>query len=391
MGFVALLGMDVLPQIIPDLPQAMGVGSAEVRGDSIYYFGGSNTWTGTIRYPTVYKYDGTSWQEYTTMPDNDVWGISSALRGDSAFIYGGYANGTNKLRIFNFLDSSWVYATSSPSIGASYGHTMECIQDSLYMFFNGYVYRYDINSDSWSQRATASKGASYLQSTVYMDEVYLTGWASFGFYKYNPVLDGWTQLADMPYTVTGGSIRCVDDKIYYVGGTNGVGGGSFNNTLVYDIAADQWRDTSMVISDNRAFMADVLYKNKFYVIGGLDPAGKAVASVELISEGLPTAADNEYRISENFELFQNYPNPFDSYTSIRYTVPSVARGGYEGPHVTLKLYDVLGKEVATLVDEVKPAGTYEIGLDASALLPGVYFYKLQAGSFTATKKLQYSR
>ena len=57
----------------------------------------------------------------------------------------------------------------------------------------------------------------------------------------------------------------------------------------------------------------------------------------------------------------------------------------------MKLYDVLGKEVATLVDEVKPAGTYEISLDASALLPGVYFYKLQAGSFTATKKMQYSR
>ena len=53
MGFVALLGMDVLPQIIPDLPQPIGIGSAEVRGDSIYYFGGSNTWTGTIRYPPI--------------------------------------------------------------------------------------------------------------------------------------------------------------------------------------------------------------------------------------------------------------------------------------------------------------------------------------------------
>ena len=390
-GLVTLLVMEAFPQNIPDLPQAIGVGSTEVRGDSIYYFGGSDTWTGTIRFPTVYKFDGNSWQEYTSMPDNDVWGISTAIKGDRAFIYGGYSNGTNKLRIFNFIDTTWVYATSSPSIGSSYGHTMECVQDSLYMFFNGYVYRYDISSDTWSQRETLSKGGSYLQSTVYQDEIYLTGWSTSTFFKYNPVRNDWTQLADLPHFVIGGSIRGVDDKIYYVGGTSGFGGGTFNNTMVYDIAANQWSDTSITLSANRAYMADVLYKNNFYVIGGLGPEGKAVASVELITAGITTAADQEYLVSGNFGLSQNFPNPFDSYTRILYTVPSLQVGGNQGPHVTLRIYDVLGKEVATLVDEVQPAGTYEIGLDASALLPGVYFYKLQAGQLTATKKLHCSK
>jgi len=387
-GLMTLLGMNLLSQTIPDLPAVRGVGSAEVRGDSIFYFGGSDSYTGTNRYAIVYKYDGNSWQEYTSMPDNDVWGISSAIKGDRAYIYGGYSNGTNKLRIFSFTDKTWEYAANSPNIGSSYGHTMECVKDSLYLFFNGYVFRYDISSNTWSQKETLNKGGSYLESTVYRDEIYVTGWSSSTFFKYNPAKNEWTQLADMPYFVTSGSIRCMNNLIYNVGGTAGFGGGTFSNVLVYDIAADQWRDTTLVLSDKRAYMADVLYKNNFYVIGGLGPDGKGVSKVELISAGAVTGSDKDHIISESFELFQNFPNPFDSYTSIRYAIPALRDNGYEGLHVTLKLYDVLGKEVATLVNDEKPAGTFEVGLDASILSPGIYFYRLQAGSYTATKILQ---
>ena len=65
-----------------------------------------------------------------------------------------------------------------------------------------------------------------MHSIVYQDEVYLVGWTNGEFYKYNPVSDQWTQLADLPYFVTGASIKCVDDKIYCVGGSSGGGGGS---------------------------------------------------------------------------------------------------------------------------------------------------------------------
>ena len=50
------------------------------------------------------------------MPDNDVWGISTTVKGDSAFVYGGYAFGNNKLRIYNFVDNTWQYAQNSPNI-----------------------------------------------------------------------------------------------------------------------------------------------------------------------------------------------------------------------------------------------------------------------------------
>ncbi len=81
-----------------------------------------------------------------------------------------------------------------------------------------------------------------------------------------------------------------------------------------------------------------------------------------------------------FALFQNYPNPFNPTTRIRYEVSNMQ-------FVTLKVFDVLGNEVATLFDEEKPAGKYETKFDASNLSSGVYFYTLYSTYFTQTKKL----
>jgi hypothetical protein len=85
-------------------------------------------------------------------------------------------------------------------------------------------------------------------------------------------------------------------------------------------------------------------------------------------------------VPDNFQLFQNYPNPFNPSTKISWQSPV-------GSWQTLKVYDILGNEVATLVDEYKPAGKYEVEFNAAELSSGVYFYTLQAGSFTNTKKL----
>jgi hypothetical protein len=81
-----------------------------------------------------------------------------------------------------------------------------------------------------------------------------------------------------------------------------------------------------------------------------------------------------------FLLEQNYPNPFNPTTIIKYQIPALS-------FVTLKVYDVLGNEIATLVNEEKPSGKYEVKFDATGLPSGVYFYKLQAGTFVKTKKM----
>jgi hypothetical protein len=81
-----------------------------------------------------------------------------------------------------------------------------------------------------------------------------------------------------------------------------------------------------------------------------------------------------------FSLSQNYPNPFNPSTKIAFTIASPAQ-------VSLKVYDVLGREVTTLVNEQKGAGNYEVSFDASKLASGLYLYKLTAGSYTQTRKL----
>jgi predicted lipoprotein with Yx(FWY)xxD motif len=98
--------------------------------------------------------------------------------------------------------------------------------------------------------------------------------------------------------------------------------------------------------------------------------------------GITTDVEKVHRIPNNFILEQNYPNPFNPSTKISWKSPVSS-------HQTLKVYDVLGNEVATLVDEYKTAGSYSVDFDASNLSSGFYFYKLQVGSFTASNKMIY--
>ena len=88
----------------------------------------------------------------------------------------------------------------------------------------------------------------------------------------------------------------------------------------------------------------------------------------------------DFSLPIDFSLEQNYPNPFNPNTKISWQSPVSS-------HQTLKVYNILGKEVATLVDEVKPAGNHEIDFNSALLSSGVYFYKLQIGSFVETKKM----
>ena len=101
------------------------------------------------------------------------------------------------------------------------------------------------------------------------------------------------------------------------------------------------------------------------------------------------------QLPSEFKLSQNFPNPFNPSTKIRFTVPRDVRG--ERQEVILKVYDVLGNKVAALVNEEKPAGIYEVefsaiggsdfGRDVDKLTSGIYFYQLKAYIYIKTKKM----
>jgi hypothetical protein len=97
--------------------------------------------------------------------------------------------------------------------------------------------------------------------------------------------------------------------------------------------------------------------------------------------GIPTSLDEIKSDNSSFEYqISNYPNPFNPTTNIRY---SISREGF----VSIKVFDVLGKEIVTLINEYKTAGKYETEFVAVSLPSGVYFYRLQADSFVETKKM----
>lgn len=99
-----------------------------------------------------------------------------------------------------------------------------------------------------------------------------------------------------------------------------------------------------------------------------------------------TSVENEFNINpNNFVLYQNYPNPFNPTTTIEYVIASPDKSGKQS--VILKVYDILGNEVATLVNEYKSPGIYKAEWNASGFASGVYYYQLISGNFAHTKKL----
>ena len=140
---------------------------------------------------------------------------------------------------------------------------------------------------------------------------------------------------------------------------------------------DSWQDFNVGLPDAvQAMDLNITYKNNVIRVM---THGNGAYETKLLSQ-FPTHTNTIPSIVTDYRFEQNYPNPFNSTTSIKYQIPELGL-------VTLIVYDVLGNEVATLVNEEKPTGSYEITWNAENLPSGVYFYRLQAGSFIDTKKM----
>ncbi|MFZ1289659.1 MAG: two-component regulator propeller domain-containing protein [Melioribacteraceae bacterium] len=106
-------------------------------------------------------------------------------------------------------------------------------------------------------------------------------------------------------------------------------------------------------------------------------------SISVFKEGgivLSTQEKDVMKMPTNFILKQNYPNPFNPSTTIEYSIPQKSQ-------VTIKIYDLLGREITTLINEEKPVGNYFVKFDGGSLTSGVYFYRLQSNTFSQTRKL----
>lgn len=158
------------------------------------------------------------------------------------------------------------------------------------------------------------------------------------------------------------------------------------NDLIYDEIVQYFSETSRTnqytgsVPNNNVGWGYIDAYNVIKTMSNL------VIDVELSDKSIP----------QSFQLYQNYPNPFNPVTTINYSIPlkiksnksnGFTSSGNEGEKVTLKVYNILGRELRTLVNEIQSSGIYQVGFDASILASGIYYYQLRSGGFIQSKKM----
>jgi N-acetylneuraminic acid mutarotase len=327
----------------------------------IYVFGGSpGMFSDAVK--SVYMFDPQTgnWSQKSDMPyEFGAGGI--AVVGDTIYLIGGALN------------------SASPPFST--------------------VMAYDPVTESWTQKADLPTPRNLLSAYALDGKIYAIGgttedWGNVFYDKvevYDPAANTWVQKADVPTGRYGLITFALDGLIYAVGGRAGL---SCSNNEVYNPATDTWI-TKAPMQQLRTGLAGGVINNKIYVAGGHEgPPVVFLSSCEEYTPDLSDVGSGSNPFPKKIELMQNYPNPFNPSTVIGYQLPVSSE-------VTLKVFDVLGNEIAKLVDEYKPAGSYEVEFSSSSIKhhpsSGVYFYQLlvsalqskdgKAGDFIQTKKM----
>jgi len=157
---------------------------------------------------------------------------------------------------------------------------------------------------------------------------------------------------------------------------------------VFSRSVNGWiQQSKLLASDgafNDSFGESVSISGSYCIVGSYwdDNSNGTNAGSAYIYSNFITGVENEQvETLEGFSLLQNYPNPFNPSTKISFSIPGLS-------FVTLKVYDVVGNEITTLVNEEKLEGVYEVEFNATELSSGIYFYKLKSGNFVETKEFE---
>jgi N-acetylneuraminic acid mutarotase len=383
-----------------DMPTARFWFSSSVVDDKIYAIGGVAVEGPAFSIVEVYDPNTDSWD--TTRADmptprcgstsSVVGGKIYVIGGDSTFTLGAiYAN--NILEIYDPVTDKWdTTKTDMPTKRAQASASV--VNDTIYVIGGANdtgplktVEAYDPKTNTWTKKMNMHTERYALSTCVVEGKIYAMG----GFKpqnlqtveEYDPKTDTWTTKKPMPIKNGYFGACVVDSFIFTVGGT-AAGLGYYKKVYSYDPATDSWDTTKTDMPAARAYLCASVVNKKVYAIGGgtgwpptaystveeYDPALDPPTSIEHFLAGYPKA----------FLLHQNYPNPFNPSTTIEFDLPKTSE-------VTLKVFNILGEEVATLVSDRLTTGSYSYGWDAGRLASGVYLYRLAAGDYVETRRM----
>lgn len=323
-----------------------------------------NLWVGTSN--GVNFFDGTNWLKYTTsnsdLPANTIHSITII---DDAIWLGTQGTFTYEGGVVKIVNDSWtVFNTANSNLTSNWIYEVSADKDkNIWVGGLGCLAKYE--------------NYEWIIYNNYLPETHVKG---LGFDDYNQVWVG---------TYGGGVVQYTgEDWIIHDFTSSGVP--DFTRTIAVHDGYDVWVGTGAGIRVYLGgwFSLDPNYEhlphweintiqfdeNRNMWIG--TRGGLAIYN----NRGVVNVEENNNSIKQEFILSQNYPNPFNPSTLISYTIPT-------SQFVQLKVFDVLGGEIVTLIDDYKMSGTYEVKFDASKLSSGIYFYKLICDELTITKKM----
>lgn len=373
-----------------DLPTPRTGASACVFNNKIYVIGGYMPSSGDLAVNEVYDPLMDTWETKQPMPTRRGYLFTPIINDTIYAMGGGNKKYTDKNEAYDPVTDSWTTKAKLPyTWNGVYGDTVDGI---VYIMGGHYTrqncFAYNSNTNTWLEKSPipidGCKGT--LSATAYNGLIYAFGGATnypdgpmSMVNVYNPKTDTWESKASMPTPRYALRTFLVQGKIYAIGGSQG-DGNSLSTVEVYDPHYDTWEILPNNMPFKVSWFTGAVFNNKIYVFGGTPDWSTGGSEVWEYDPAFPTVIERKQNYPSKFVLNQNYPNPFNPSTKISWQSPVSERH-------TLMVFDVLGNEVATLVDEYKSAGNYEIEFNTINLPSGVYFYKLRAGSFVEIKKM----
>ncbi|MFQ5584456.1 MAG: kelch repeat-containing protein [Calditrichia bacterium] len=385
--------------VIGTMPTPRAAFSANEINGLIYIVSGDSGGLGGIA--SVESYDPVSgvWTSLSPIPTARVV-FASAVANGKIYIIGGQADiFSTDLSVVEAYDpgtDSWTTAAPMPTARRVF--SASTLNGKIYAIGGlsdaegilDIVEVYDPSTDSWDTTATNMPTARWGLSTVTANgKIYAIGGvpdslATGVVEAYDPVTNSWTTVGSVSSGKVAFSATELNGKIYAIGGSFD----SFPYTMVaatveeYDPITNVWTPRSS-LNVGRYFLSTSAANGKIYAFGGhtADIFSNILApEVEEYTPPITSIDPHDASDLTTFRLHQNYPNPFNPTTTISYSIP---KSGY----VKLKIYDMLGKEVKTLVNQFQSMGSYSFSFDAGNLSSGIYIYKLKADDYMATKKM----
>jgi len=398
----------------PVVPNACYFGASAWIGDTLYFQAPTSGGVGTT---TMYRYTyGGAWTTGVPMPGPLVGGSMVNCNGKLYYIGGSPASiTTGGTTVYEYTPSTGTWTTKAPLPVALSGHQAVSWGDSVIIVVGGpYTgsaanlahHYYRPSSNTWGTTTNslpAGQGRRTFGMAISGNKIVMSSGFNTLFLKStyvgtigsNGSIITWVSAPEVPTVHTGLSrpgSTAFGDYFFLVCGERGPSGGYYDTTHVFSVSSNSWvaritnipfkrsnimgHVTARCISDTVSLFCPAGYGN--LTGSGL---GAATDLFHITRTGILTSTGNLSSIvPEKYELSQNYPNPFNPTTKITFSIPKLS-------FVSLKVYDVAGKELKTLVNEIRGASTYTVEFDASNLSSGLYFYTLKTENFEQTKKM----